>query len=137
MTEQFETLSYRLCTSEPATRLIEVYPHTALIRFLDAPYRLEYKATKAGRYWPTLTLGERQAKLHTIWARIVEALERRISGVAELLPSPPLDMRGWGLKAFEDRLDAVVCCAVGIACLDGKAKAYGDEDAAIWVPAGG
>ena len=65
MTEQFETLSYRLCTSEPATRLIEVYPHTALIRFLDAPYRLEYKATKAGRYWPTLTLGERQAKLHT------------------------------------------------------------------------
>jgi predicted RNase H-like nuclease len=41
---------------------------------------------------------------------------------------------GWRLKAYEDKLDAVVCAAVAIACLNGEARAFRDEDAAIWVP---
>jgi len=48
------------------------------------------------------------------------------------LPAP--DVRGWRLKAYEDKLDAVVCAAVGIACLNGEAEAYGDNDSAVWVP---
>jgi predicted RNase H-like nuclease len=132
--ETFEQLGYALCTKPPARGLIEVYPHAALIEFLRAPRRLEYKGAKIGRYWPELSADERQMKLRTIWSRIVEALEQRIAGVAEALPSPAPDIRGWRLKAYEDMLDAVVCCAVAVACLEGKAKAYGGEDAAIWVP---
>jgi predicted RNase H-like nuclease len=132
--QEFEALGYALCAAPPAFGLIEVYPHPALIEFLGAPRRLEYKAGKIGAYWSGLSAVERHAKLRTVWARIVEALDRRIAGVAERLPSPPPDMRGWRLKAFEDKLDAVVCAAIAIACLEGKAAAYGDEDAAIWVP---
>jgi len=133
--ETFEQLGYALCTAPPARGLIEVYPHPALIEFLGDPRRLPYKAGKIHAYWPGLTVADdRQVKLRTIWARIVEALERRVAGVAEALPSPTPDVRGWRLKAYEDKLDAVVCCAVAVACLEGKAKAYGGEDAAIWVP---
>jgi predicted RNase H-like nuclease len=134
---EFETLDYGLCTKPPARGLIEVYPHPALIEFLEESRRLPYKAGKIGAYWPDLTVaGDRRLKLRSVWTRIVEALERRIAGVAEALPPPPPDATGWRLKAYEDKLDAVVCCAVAIACLEGKAKAYGDENAAIWVPDG-
>jgi predicted RNase H-like nuclease len=52
---------------------------------------------------------------------------------AALRPPAP-EIRGWRLKAYEDRLDAVVCAAVAIAGLKGDARAFGDENAAIWVP---
>jgi len=125
------------CTKPPARGLIEVYLHPALIEFLEEPRRLPYKASKIRAYWPDLTVADDlQLKLRTVWERIVEALEQRFAGVAEALPSPAPDHRGWRLKAYEDKLDAVVCCAVAIACPDGKAKAYGDDEAAIWVPIG-
>jgi hypothetical protein len=62
-------------------------------------------------------------------------MDRRIEGVARALSPPAANDVGWRLKAYEDKLDAVVCCAVAIACLDFKAKAYGDANAAIWAPA--
>ena len=134
--ETFEQLGYGLCTRPPARGLIEVYPHPALIEFLEEARRLPYKAGKIRAYWPDLTVADdRRAKLRTTWSRIVGALERRIAGVAAALPSPAPDSLGWRLKAYEDKLDAVVCCAVAIACLNGEAKAYGDGDAAIWAPA--
>ncbi len=136
---EFEAEGFGLCTAPPAQRfiqgLIEVYPHPALIEFLKAERRLEYKAGKSGVYWPALSLVERHLNLRAVWARIVLALERRIAGVAEALPRPDPQVRGWRLKSYEDRLDAVVCAAVAIAFIDGQAVAYGDEDAAIWVPA--
>lgn len=131
---EFEAEGYALCTAPPAQGLIEVYPHPALIEFLKAERRLEYKAGKTGVYWPALSLDERHLNLRAVWARIVEALERRIGGVAERLPRPDPEVRGWRLKAYEDRLDAVICAAVAIACLHGEATAFGDDDAAIWVP---
>jgi predicted RNase H-like nuclease len=134
---EFEAEGYALCTAPPAQGLIEVYPHPALIEFLKAERRLEYKAGKTGVYWPALSLDERHLNLLAVWARIVAALERRIGGVAERLPRPDPQVRGWRLKAYEDRLDAVVCAAVAIACLEGQAVAHGDQDAAIWVPAPG
>jgi predicted RNase H-like nuclease len=134
---EFGAEGYALCTAPPAQGLIEVYPHPALIEFLKAERRLEYKAGKTGVYWPALALDERYLNLRAVWARIVAALERRIGGVAERLPRPDPQVRGWRLKAYEDKLDAVVCAAVAIACLDGQAAAHGDRDAAIWVPAPG
>jgi predicted RNase H-like nuclease len=134
----FEKAQYRLCTSPPARGLIEVYPHPALIEFLSEPERLKYKAGKMRAYWPDPTLPpmQRHTNLRAVWTRIVEALDRRIAGVGAALPPPAPETRGWRLKAFEDKLDAVVCAAVAIACLDGKARAYGDDNAAIWVPIG-
>ena len=55
-------------------------------------------------------------------------------GVKAALPPPAPEIRGWRLKAYEDKLDAVVCAAVAIACLKGEPRPFGDEDAAIWVP---
>jgi predicted RNase H-like nuclease len=46
----------------------------------------------------------------------------------------PRAVLGRSLKAYEDKLDAIVCAAVAIACLNGIAKAFGDADSAIWVP---
>jgi predicted RNase H-like nuclease len=132
--EAFEALDHGLCVKPPARGLIEVYPHAGLIEFLHAPRRLEYKAAKISRYWPKLSCDDRRVKLRSVWTCIVEELERRIGGVAEALPPPEAKAPRWGLKAFEDKLDAVVCCAVAIACLEGKAMACGDQDAAIWVP---
>ncbi len=135
----FEAEGYVLRTmgddSSPlANGLVEVYPHAALIQFFGVTRRLEYKAGKTLIYWPKLSCDDRRVKLRSVWTRIVEALDRRIAGVASALPPPPPGCLGWRLKAYEDELDAVVCCAVAIACLEGKARAYGDENAAIWVP---
>ena len=37
------------------------------------------------------------------------------------------------LKAYEDSLDALLCAWVGIEYLTGKARAFGNETAAIWI----
>ncbi len=135
----FEVEGYPLRTLEPnsapARALIEVYPHPALIEILKAPRRLEYKAAKAGKYWSTSPLVTRHNKLREVWSLIVGALERRIEGVYEKLQPVGADVRGWRLKAYEDKLDAVICAHVAIACLDGKARGWGDADSAIWIPA--
>jgi predicted RNase H-like nuclease len=132
----FEALDYPLCTAAPARGLIEVYPHPALIEFLKKDYRLAYKAAKARKYWPKLkSANERKAELNNVWQKIVEMLDEDIQGARTKLPPPAASEPGWRLKAYEDKLDAVICAAVAIACLNGEARAFGDEDAAIWVPA--
>jgi predicted RNase H-like nuclease len=133
---EFENEKYNLCTHRPAEGLIEVYPHTALIEFLNAPCRLKYKVGKIAAYWPDLCAEDRHEKLRAVWWCIVETLERRIAGVSPALAPPDPTVRGWRLKAYEDKLDAVICCAVAIAALNGSAEAHGDHNAAIWVPFG-
>ena len=130
----FEALGLPVRTALPAEGVIEAYPHAALIEFMGETERLPYKADKTLTYWPDLPIEERHRKLREVWARIVEALDRRIAGVRAALPLPAPDMRGWPLKAFEDKLDAVVCAAVAAAALDGKAAPHGDDEGAIWVP---
>jgi predicted RNase H-like nuclease len=112
-------------------------PACGAIEFLEAGYRLEYKVGKIAAYWRNDSPHARHRKLREVWARIVEGLERRIKGVKAALPPPAPEIRGSCLKAYEDKLDAVVCAAVAIAALNGKAKAFGDEHAAIWVPTAG
>jgi predicted RNase H-like nuclease len=134
----FEDEGYPLRTldpkSAPAKALVEVYPHPALIETLKVPRRLEYKAAKAGKYWPTLGLAARHNNLREVWRLIVDALGQRIEGVHAALRRPEVNERGWRLKAYEDELDAVICAHVAIACLDGKARGCGDADSAIWIP---
>lgn len=132
--EAFGALGFPLCVSNPARGLIEVYPHAALIAFLRAPERLPYKVQRTGAYWRGLPIRDRRAKLRETWGRILVELDRRVDGVADALLVPGDEDSGWRLKAFEDKLDAVVCAATAIACLNGEAEAHGDHAGAIWVP---
>ena len=121
-------------TKPPAHGLIEVYPHAALIEFMGAPERLKYKVSKTLTYWRGASVEVRHRRLREVWEPIVAMLDERIAGVMEALPVPATEARGSALKAFEDKLDAVVCAAVAITALDGRAVPHGDADGAIWVP---
>jgi len=141
--EGFENEKYRLCTHRPAHGLIEVYPHPALIEFFGEArlieffgraFRFPYKVGKIGIYWRNLSPEDRRIELFKVWVHIVDGLEERIGGVDVVLKLPLRNDFGWRLKAYEDKLDAVICAAVGIACLNGEATPFGNGDAAIWVP---
>ena len=60
-----ENLGYPLATAAtPAGQtpaLLEVYPHPALLRLLDARYRVPYKVANRRKYWPDATPAERRA----------------------------------------------------------------------------
>ncbi|MBY5646013.1 DUF429 domain-containing protein [Rhizobium leguminosarum] len=131
----FHAAGYPLAVAEPKGRaVIEVYPHPALIELAAAERRLPYKISKIGKYWPEVAPAVRKASLLETWRQIVGLLDARIQGVAHALSLPPVTARGHELKAFEDVLDAIVCAWVGACLLNGRAKAYGDELSAIWVP---
>ena len=121
-------------TSIAAPGLIEVYPHPALIELTGATERLPYKVAKARRYWPTLSPVERRARLYAKWREIVIGLETEITGVTAALPALSPEASGIEAKAYEDMLDAVVCAWVGVRALQGRAKAFGNEQSAIWIP---
>ena len=120
----------------PLPGLIEVYPHPALLAFFaNEPKRLEYKVAKTLTYWPGATAADRRQRLLKVWARIVAALESEIAGVAAAIPLPADSTVGRALKAYEDRLDAIVCAWCAIRALQGRVKAYGNDVSAIWIPA--
>ena len=53
--------------------------------------------------------------------------------MAAALPRLEFDARGVEVKAYEDKLDAVVCAWVGICALEGRAMPFGDRNSAIWI----
>lgn len=129
----FAALGYGLCTTELRTPgVIEVYPHPALIELTGLPLRLPYKAGKTLTYWPGLDRATRVSRLLDTWGMIVGYLEAALpgAGAALVVPTRPT-------KAFEDRLDAVVCALVAARALDGRVRALGDTDSAVWVPLAG
>jgi predicted RNase H-like nuclease len=131
----FERMGYRLCTLEirrPA--LIEVYPHPALVVLAEANRRLPYKVSRARSYWPDASADERRRRLLSEWAFILKLLGRDIENLSRALRLATPDLRGAGLKSWEDKLDAVICAWVGWCALKGRAEPYGDEESAIWVP---
>jgi len=113
----------------------EVYPHTAIIEMLKLAKRLPYKESKRRSYWPDKTPEQRNELLQQSFSMLYDALEKRISNLRGLFPSPDATMRpAWALKSYEDCLDALVCAWVGYQIIARKAKAYGDDVSAIWVP---
>lgn len=132
---EFQAAGYGLCTSSAADGgLIEVYPHPALLHLMAAPIRLPYKMSKTLTYWPNADKIERRRLLLQQWHSIVKRLETQISGVQAVLPQIDAKASGIQLKAYEDTLDAIICAWIGICALEGRAKAYGDDVSAIWVP---
>lgn len=131
-----EEAGYPLRTSGVVTGgLIEVYPHPALIEFTAATFRLAYKYGNRRKYWPDASASERLLNLWRVMTDIALMLETEIAGVNAALHSfdrEPAIGRDW--KAYEDKLDAIVCVAVAIRVLEGRAIAYGNEDSAIWIP---
>lgn len=114
--------------------LLEVYPHPALIRLMQADYRLPYKAGKTRKLWPEASVDERKANLMKIYSEILLALKEKIQAIPldlpDDLPSRPFSY----FKRFEDTLDALVCGWIGMKYLVGEALPYGDNTGAIWVP---
>ena len=136
LTAGFAAAGYPLLTGGEAEHgLIEVYPHPALVELARADRRLPYKTGKVRAYWPALSPAERRVNLRATWSQIVTLLDCEISGVSEALPVPEPGATGIALKAFEDKLDAVICAWVGARVLAGAAIPFGDDEAAIWIPA--
>lgn len=136
---EFEALGFPLLTqSVSSPGLAEVYPHPALVELTGANERLKYKVSRAGSYWKQEKPSpeERRNRIITEWRRITLALETQLSGVGAHLPHVTAGSTGRELKAFEDTLDAIICCWIGICILEGRANAYGDATSAIWVPCG-
>jgi len=107
---------------------IEVYPHTALLRLMNADYRLPYKQSKRAKYWPKLSTPQRKQNLLNQWKVIVSRLEGHV-GETRL----PLDGKIC-LKSVEDAIDGVICAWVGYEYSQGRAECMGDDFAAIWTP---
>jgi predicted RNase H-like nuclease len=130
-----ELAGYPLLTVGPAVRgAIEVYPHPALVELAETNERLKYKAAKTNQYWPGLVSADRRANLFEQWNKIIDLLQKEITGVEMVLPKMVLEAGGREVKAFEDALDAIVCAWIGICALEGRASPFGDADSAIWIP---
>lgn len=125
---------------EKKKSLLEVYPHTAIIRYLELDYRYEYKVEKRGSYkaWATLTPEERLRKLIRNLNHLSTSLKLRVSNIHEFIPVLEEETKypTFYLKSVEDMLDAVVCAMVGMDYLNGRVEGYGAADGTIWVPTG-
>lgn len=131
----FAAAGYPLRTHDAAAGgLIEVYPHPALVVLANAARRLPYKAGNSAKYWPGEPIAVRRALLSEQWRRITGLLATRLDGVSDHLPALPEVATGIARKAYEDKLDAIICTWVGITALTGQATPYGDDISAIWVP---
>jgi len=116
---------------QPERALIEVYPHVAVLELCQAAYRVPYKLARMRRYWPKATACERRDNLRKEWAGVIGCLQEKIDFDFEI-DCDGRTMQFW--KAWEDVIDAMVCCWVGLEWLGGRARPYGDETSAIWVP---
>jgi predicted RNase H-like nuclease len=133
--EAFARRGYPLQAESIAGRgVIEVYPHPAIVELARDEQRLPYKASKVRSYWPSATPLQRRERLFEQWREIVALLEGEIEGVDSKLPAWDINATGTDVKAYEDKLDAVICAWVAICVLEGRAKPFGDEISAIWIP---
>jgi predicted RNase H-like nuclease len=135
LTAAFAACNYPLRTrAAEAPGIIEVYPHPALVELSGAAMRLPYKLSRSAQYWPALNSEQRRLQLYCQWSDIVVLLENRIDGVAAALPALGPGASRLDAKAYEDKIDAIVCAWVAICALDGRAIPFGDEVSAIWIP---
>ena len=107
-------------------RVIEVYPHAAMIALFGLRRTLKYKA-RQGRGYPERW--RELAKLQRHLAALAAAAPPfRID--ADILRAAPRGLRGRAFKELEDALDALVCAYVALAYgLEGvrRCAVFGDE----------
>lgn len=119
----------------PGPRSLEVYPHPALLRLLNAPYRVPYKVSRSSKFWKGESVQARVGHLLSAFREIEAGLHRELGVIPIELPDASRVKTLVSLKRFEDALDSLVCAWVGMRFLAGRADAFGDATAAIWVPA--
>jgi hypothetical protein len=74
----------------------------------------------------------RGERLRASWQEIKTALEPEVGPLGFEPPSTFASFAA--LKPYEDVLDAIICCWIGMRFAEGTAEPFGDSDAAIWVP---
>jgi predicted RNase H-like nuclease len=132
-----EALGYSLATADtPAgtvPRLLEVYPHPALLDLMERDRRIEYKVGKARKYWPDSPPPIRRSRI----ARNLTTIEDHLAGQLGSLPLPelPSEPSTRELKTREDAVDAIVSAWVGLRYFNREAVPFGDSTAAVWCPA--
>ena len=118
--------------------VLEVYPHTAIIEYLNLDYRYEYKVSKKNSYrnWKSLTKEERNRKLINNLNHLIVNLGKRVINIEDYLPQLNSDVHyvGWYLKGYEDMIDSLISALVGMDYLLDNVIGYGAEDGTIWVP---
>jgi hypothetical protein len=83
---------------------------------------------------PPLSLEQRLDRLLEIWGTIYAALADEFTDLHFKIPERVAVHTAAALKPYEDALDAIISAWVGACFLQGVAQAYGDQNAAIWVP---
>lgn len=135
--QSLSRLGYRLAVTKPgADTLIEVYPAPALLCLLGCEYRVPYKVARSLKYWPDAGREERIERLIRKFRCIHQGLSEVIDEIPAFLPQSPYSGTLSSLKRYEDALDSLICAWVGARYLEGRAKPFGNNDAAIWVPVG-
>ena len=110
--EDLKTAGYRHdCRVEPlrpTRQFFETYPHAATVALFGLKKTLKYK-TRQGRTYETRWREFRKLESY------LEGLSRArpaMAGVGDLLSGDVTILRGGKLKAYEDRLDAILCAYV-------------------------
>jgi len=133
-----ESCGFPLATvNEPpgtTPRVIEVYPHPAILALLACDYRLPYKVSKSTKYWPETSIEIRKGRLIEQLTLLQNGLGEVLGGITLQMPKATELKTLNQLKRYEDALDALACAWVGVRYIEGHATAFGDSDAAIWVP---
>ncbi len=119
-------------TPRLGSRLLEVYPHPALLSLLARSRRVPYKVSKSRKYWPEFSVSQRIEALVVEFSYISAALTTRFGELGLRVPDGITTLAH--LKRYEDCLDALVCAWVGVEHLAGRTVALGDNTAAIWCP---
>lgn len=128
------TIAHATESAGKSMRLLEIYPHPALLVLLRCQYRLPYKVGKSRDYWPTFTIKQRISALLHEFRTINTALIRIWGPTGLTLPKSGDVPTLAALKRYEDALDALVSAWVGICYAEGAAVPFGDATAAIWCP---
>lgn len=138
LSRQFTEHDYPIATTATKAgtthRLVEVYPHPALLTLLDRQRRVPYKVSKASSYWKGESIPERIGRLLDEFTNIQRGLAQHIDDMPIHMPHPDNVRTLAELKPLEDALDALVCCWVGCKYLAGAAYPLGDDTAAVWCP---
>lgn len=118
--------------------LIEVYPHTAIIEYLNLEYRYEYKVSKKNKFksWASLSASQKNEKLIENLQNLVVQLTKKVPNIYDFfIHLNPMNKYSVSqLKGYEDAIDSVVCALVGMDFLFGNAVGYGNDKGTIWVP---
>lgn len=99
----------RIPAGEPVRRVIEVYPHPAMVALFGLTRTLKYKNKGQDR---EVLLGA-WAALHRHLAALEQA-EPVLTGLETHLTVDPSALRGRALKDHEDRTDAIVCAYIAL-----------------------